>query len=165
MIDHPELDFDRSNIELQNRLRWAENAKKERDFWTPERRLVSWMNGTTPDESDLRWLAAQPSYTRELWIWLMEREANRCRTERAAGRVAIRREFHIVLAEFEENAAINQRADDSLIERFVEWIREDFLAGRPCSVSIENAFPRWRAERCLKEAIRIAGIPTQCLKI
>lgn len=158
------LDFDGTDPEQQLRRRWHENAIRERNFWTPERRLLSWMQGTTPDDSDLRWLAAQPRWDRELWLSLMDRETSRCQAERAAGRLAIRREFHIVLAAFQESAEINGATDERIIERFVGWIREDFKAGRPCSISIENASDKWRSQYLLDEAIRRAGIPLTSLQ-
>lgn len=159
-----DLDFDGTDPEQQLRKRWHENAIRERKFWTPERRLLAWMQGTQPDESDLRWLAAQPSYTRQHWLYLMERETSRVRAEHSQGRPASRRKFEDVLVEFEENAAINHRANEAIITRFVEWIRDDFKHGRPLSVSVENATDKWQAKRNLDEAIRRAGIPLTSLQ-
>lgn len=158
------LDFDGTDPEQQLRRWWHENAIREREFWTPERRLLAWMQGTQPDDSDLQWLAAQPSYTRNHWLYLMERETDRVRAERAQGRPAYRHKFEDVLAEFEEAAAINERADEAIIAKFVEWIRDDFKNRRPCSISIENSTEKWRSQRNLDEAIRRAGIPLTSLQ-
>lgn len=159
-LPQPELDLEGRDPETRLQFRWAENGRRCREFWTPERRCLSWMQGTTPDESDMRWWAAQPSYRRSDWLELHRR----AQAEAAANRAPIAA-CHVFLARVEEESAIMVRQDESLTNRFLGWIREDFLSGRPCSIDLKNCSPgqRHRSERCLHEALCRAGIPAKSL--
>lgn len=147
-------------IDRELRLRWQENGRKEREFWTHERLCLSWMQGSTPDESDMRWWASQPQYRRRLWLSMRKDAGELAQRERKP-----LMPFHLYDQMVQERGEQIEREDESLTERFLGYIREDFLAGRPCSISLEGVFePQLhRSERCLKEALRRAGIPDACL--
>lgn len=158
----PDLDFDGSDPELQLRLRWAENAARERAFWTPERRCLAWMQNTTPDDSDMTWWNAQPKYKRQNWLDLQARERDRMREKKEP-----RRSFQEAWEEWE--AIINEgiRQDEERITRYMGILRQDFLAGRPCSLSFESdrdGFSRQHSEYLLGQALSRLAIPETCLQ-
>ncbi len=160
MSDQAELDFDGTDPEQQLRRHWAENARKEREFWTKERLCLAWMQEHQPDDSDMRWFEAQPKYRQRYYLTLFDGANSEARV---MGRP--RTPFHLYCAIAEESAEIMAREDESLTERFLGYIREDFKAGRGLSISLENVTPgqRWRSQKCLDEAIRRAGIPLTSL--
>ncbi|MBB5351374.1 hypothetical protein HNR46_001610 [Haloferula luteola] len=162
MSDQLNLDLEGNDFETRLRFQWSENARRQREFWTPERLCLSWMQGTTPNDSDMRWWVAQPAYRRRYWLDLHQR----AKQQAAQSRRAIA-PFHIFEAEVFENAAIIERQDEALTVRFLDWIREDFKAGRSCSIDVSTASPgqRHRSQACLDEAIRRAGIPAECLGV
>ncbi len=155
------LDFNGEDPELQMRMRWAENRRREREFWTPERLTLSWMQGTTPDESDMDWWNRQPKYKQREWLTFHERERERMRREKTP-----RRPFADAWAEWEAICAEGAARDEVQVQRYMAILREDFLAGRPCSISLEKAdfTIRWRLEMNLREALARLAIPSQCLE-
>jgi hypothetical protein len=157
----PSLDFDGEDPELALRMRWAENRRREREFWTPERHTLSWMLNVTPDDSDMAWWARQPKYKRQNWLDLHQRERDRMRRLKVW-----RRSFQEAWEEWE--AIINEgiAQDERQIARWMEILRDDFLHGRPCSISLETCDPsiKWQAEHNLSEALRRLAIPPQCLQ-
>lgn len=154
------LDFDGEDPEIQLRMRWAENRRRDREFWTPERLTLSWMQGTTPDESDMAWWNLQPKYKQREWLDFHQRERDRMRREKSP-----RRPFAEAWAEWEAILAEAKVRDEAQISRYMDILREDFLAGRPCSISLETADPsiRRRLESLLKQALHRLSIPSQCL--
>jgi hypothetical protein len=160
IMDQLPLDFEGTDPEQILRCRWAENTVRERAFWTPERLCLSWMQGTTPDESDMAWWDRQPTYHRRQWLYLHDKAKSEARAEKRSIRA-----FHLVSAEFDEAVEIRRRADESMIARFESIIREDFKLGRGCSIDLSNcgASERWQSEYRLEEAIRRAGIPAACI--
>lgn len=155
-----DLDFDGADPEQVLRKRWAENAARERAFWTVERRCLAWMQRTTPDESDMKWWNDQPKYRQRYWLSLLERAEAEARMLKRS-----KTDFAVFEACIVEAGEIIMRQDESLTQRFLDIIREDFTAGRPCSIDLSrvDGGQRWRSERCLKEAVRLAGIPETCL--
>ena len=154
------LDFEGTDPEQILRRRWAENGRRERDFWTKDRLCLAWMQGSIPDESDMKWWQAQPGYQRTQWAYLHDKALQEARESRRAVRP-----YHLVQAEFDEACEIRARGDEKMIERFQEIVMDDFKAGRGCSIDLtccDNS-QRWRSEYCLDEAIRRAGIPAACV--
>lgn len=155
-----DLDFDGSNSELQLRLRWAENAARDRAFWTPERACLAWMQNTTPDESDIKWWASQPKYKRQNWLDLHKREGRRAKERREW-----RRPFQEAWEEWEAIITEGIRQDEERIAGYMEILRADFLAGRPCSLSFEcdKSHHRQHSEYLLRLALERLGIPQECI--
>jgi hypothetical protein len=155
------LDFNGEDPELAMRMRWAENRRREREFWTPERQTLAWMQGTQPDDSDMAWWNRQPRYKQKNWMDLHQRER-----DRMARLKVWRRSFQEAWEEWEAILDESEARDEAQITRWMDILREDFLHGRPCSISLETCDPsiKDRAEYNLREALRRLAIPSQCLE-
>jgi hypothetical protein len=161
-FSQPDLDFDGEDHELQLRLHWAANAARERKFWTRERACLAWMQGTTPDDSDMAWWNSQPTYRTMLWLELHRKEQQRMRRLQKP-----RRSFKECMEEQEAHIQTLLDADEERITRYMDIVREDFMHGRPCSISFEadKSHHREHSERLLRIAIERLSIPAKCLGI
>lgn len=156
-----DLDFEGSDPEIQLRLKWAANAARERAFWTPERRCLAWMQSTTPDDSDMEWWNSQPKYKRQEWLNLHEREQKRMLRLKTP-----RRSFQKAWEEWDALIQEGVAQDEAKIRRYMEILREDFLHGRPCSISFEGgekSFYRDHCEHLLRVALDRLAVPSECL--
>lgn len=163
ITDQIDLDFDGTNAELQSRMRWVENAARERAFWTPERCCLAWMQNTTPDDSDMAWWNAQPIYKRQNWLDLHQREKRRM-----ARTGEWRRPFEVASAELDQIITEGIAQDEARISRYMDILREDFLNGRPCSLYFEcdrDGFSRAHSEYLLGQALKRLAVPNECVSI
>ena len=157
-FSQPNLDFDGQDRELQLRLQWAANAARERKFWTRERSCLAWIQGSTPDDSDMAWWNSQPKWRTMNWLELHCKEQQRMRRLQQP-----RRSFKKCLEEQEAYIQTLIDEDEKRIARYMEIVREDFMHGRPCSISFEGSHQRDHSEYLLRAAIERLSIPTKCL--
>ena len=113
------------------------------------------------DDDDMRWWESQLKSDRDRWIWMHQRECQRALDQRRA-----RLPFHLVWAEFEEQARLNAEFEERCTLRFMADIRAAFTSGKPMDrVDWEKWDPALRAtgKRALKAALERCAIPTECL--
>ena len=77
-----------------------------------------------------------------------------------------RRPFHIVSQEWEERLSDLLAEDERRIASYMDILRADFMAGRPCSISfdIDKSHHGDHSRYLLRQALDRLAIPQTCLQ-